>query len=344
MRILAIESSCDETAVAVLDAPRRVLADQLHSQVDLHRVYGGVVPELASRSHLERLPGLIDAALSEAGVGLESVDAVAATRGPGLLGALLVGMGHAQALALALDRPFVGVNHLHGHLLSPDLHTPMRFPALVLLVTGGHTALYHMPDARQARLLRRTADDAVGEAFDKLAKLLGLPYPGGPPVESAARDGDPAAFALPRPKPRDPRALSLSGLKTAARRAVEDEIARSQMLSGAFVADLCASFQAAVADLLAEALASGLGAPGERLAPAAGVYLVGGVARNATIRGALEARAAAAGLQLEAPPLRLCTDNAAMIARAAWERLAAGERDPWDLQPRSRWEVGEWLA
>lgn len=335
-RILAIETSCDETSVALFRPPRTIEANLLFSQVEIHRPFGGIVPELASRSHVERLLPLMEETLDLAGVGLGDVDVIAATRGPGLLGALLVGLGAAQGLAFGLGRPFLGINHLHGHLLSPDLEEAMRFPALVLLASGGHTALYWMTDERSAWLLKRTVDDAVGEAFDKVAKLSGLPYPGGPAVEGAARDGDPTAFDLPRPRPKDPAAFSLSGLKTAVRRQIEwvDE------LSEHFVADLAASFQAAVGDMLAGALDQAL----SHHDGARGVYLVGGVARNRHISGHLTAVAEKHGLDLRAPSPVYCTDNAAMIARAAWSRYRGGERDGWDLQPRSRWEFGRWEA
>lgn len=334
MNILAFETSCDETAVAIVRPDREIVANVLHSQIKLHAPYGGIVPELASRSHVEQLHGLLAQALAAAELKIDDIDAVAATRGPGLLGALLVGMNAAQSLAMARNLPFVGVNHLHGHLLSCDLESPMQFPALIWLVTGGHTALYRMNDEHQATLLRRTADDAVGEAFDKVAKMLGLSYPGGPVVEAAAKSGDPAIYALPLPKPRDPRALSLSGLKTAVRRHIESWPA----VDAQKTADICSAFQAKVALLLAETLSEALAQERD----IAAVYLVGGVARNQTILNALQARCAAANLPLAAPRPALCTDNAAMIARAAWSRLRRDDRDPFDLQPLARWEFGAW--
>lgn len=333
MNVLAIESSCDETAVAILTDTNRVLASEVYSQVALHRPFGGVVPELAARSHVERLAPLVDAALATAGLDLSAIDAVAAARGPGLLGPLLVGMTYGQGLALARGLPFVGVNHLAGHLLSPDLDAPLRFPALVLLATGGHTALYRLDGETEVLLLRRTVDDAVGEAFDKVAKMLNLGYPGGPVVERAAAGGDPTVVPLPRPFPKDPRALSLSGLKTAVRRTIETA---TNATDPRFVADLCASFQAAVADVLSEALSTALAHHSDVRA----VYLVGGVAANRSIGAQLGATVGER--EFRAPSMRWCGDNAAMIARAAWPRLVAGAADPWDLQPRVRWEVAPW--
>ena len=334
MRILGIESSCDETAVCVFEPPRTVLSDVLHSQVKLHRPYGGVVPELASRAHLARISTLLQEALEAADSSLEDIDAVAVTRGPGLLGALLVGLQVGQGIAFGRGIPFVGVNHLHGHLLSPDLEAPMQFPCLVLLVTGGHTALYRMDGPFDPLLLKRTVDDAVGEAFDKVAKQMNLSYPGGPAVEQAAKAGDPKAFALPRPRPKDPTAYSLSGLKTAVRRTIE----REGRLSDTLIADLTASFQAAVADMLSSSIADAL----TNYPDTETVYLVGGVARNTVVRNQLVGTVEAAGSRFFAPAPRWCTDNGAMIARAGWARLDRGDADPWDLQPKSRWEVGRW--
>ncbi|RMF15268.1 MAG: tRNA (adenosine(37)-N6)-threonylcarbamoyltransferase complex transferase subunit TsaD [Candidatus Dadabacteria bacterium] len=334
MRVLAIESSCDETAVAIVEAPRTVHADVLFSQVALHRPYGGIVPEIASRAHAERIAGLLDQALAASGFGLADIDLVAATRGPGLLGALLVGMNVAQGLALGSGKPFIGVNHLHGHLLSPDLEQPMQFPTLVLLVTGGHTALYRLDSDVDIRLLRRTADDAVGEAFDKIAKMIGLPYPGGPEIERLATEGNADAWAFPIPRPRDPQAVSLSGLKTAVRRELEAGSAGDRERQ----ADIAAAFQRTVAELLAGVI----GQAAREHPDIETVWVVGGVARNRAIRQALAEVAAACDLRLGAPSPRLCTDNAVMIARAAMACWHHRGPDPLDCQPRSRWEVGTW--
>lgn len=336
MIVLACETSCDETAVAILRNERDLLANVLHSQVAIHKNYGGIVPELASRSHVEQIGSLVDRALDDAKLTLSDIHAVAATRGPGLLGALLIGMTTAQAIALARGLPFVGVNHLHGHLLSCDLEAPMRFPALVFLLTGGHTALYRMEHERDAVLLKRTADDAVGEAFDKVAKLLGLGYPGGPFVERMAQAGDAMAYDLPLPKPRDPRALSLSGLKTAVRRHIE----AWEQPTPTRIANITAAFQAKVGELLAQTVDEAL----QQHVDIVAVYVVGGVAQNKVLKAALLAVTTKFNLPLYCPRPSLCTDNAAMIARAAIARLRAGEHDPLDQQPLARWEVGRWLT
>ncbi len=335
MRILAIETSCDETAAAVLDGPRRLLSNVVFSQVSLHRPFGGIVPEIASRSHTERIVAIVKEALAQAELSIDQLDGIAATRGPGLLGALLVGMNVGQSMALASGLPFVGVNHLHGHLVSPDLDAPMVFPCLLWLVTGGHTALYYMTDETAATLLLRTVDDAVGEAFDKVARMLGLPYPGGPPVEQAARTGTPGRVQLPVPRPKDDSAVSLSGLKTAVLRHLES----IDNPGDQDVADICYGFQDSVSRLLVRDTGRGL----ERCPDARAVYLVGGVARNRAIFGQLAETCQEHGVQLAAPSPQFCTDNAAMIARAGWTRLHTGDRDPLDLQPQSRWEFGTWL-
>lgn len=329
--ILAIETSCDETALALLYPPRTLLRHLVFSQLELHRPYGGVVPELASRAHLERLPLLFSELFAGLEITPEDVTHVAVTRGPGLVNTLLVGIGFAQGFAYPKGLPLLGVNHLLGHLLSPDLISPMVFPSLVFLATGGHTALYYLRRSDSIQLIKATVDDAIGEAFDKVAKLLGLPYPGGPSVEKEARGGDGEAILLPLPKPENPRALSLSGLKTAVRREIQSHSA----LSPAFIADLCASFQRTIGRMIFSALTSAIETHPETKA----VYFVGGVARNEAIRGMLKELEREYGIPVVSPPPEFCTDNAAMIARAGWEGFHKGQSDPWDLQPLSRWEV-----
>lgn len=331
--ILAIETSCDETSLALLRPPRTILKNLVYSQIELHRPYGGVVPELASRAHLERLPLLLSQLFSE-GTPLDEITHVAVTRGPGLVNALLVGMGFAQGFAYARRLPFLGVNHLYGHILSPDLMEPMKTPALIFLATGGHTALYHLDSQLKSTPIKRTVDDAIGEAFDKVAKLLGLPYPGGPSIEGQAAQGDPHAFSLPQPRPQNPQALSFSGLKTAVVRLLKEN---QEKLSPTFVSDLCASFQRVIGETIHSTIAEALAKDQEIKA----VYFVGGVARNEWIRSTLKKLEQEYGVPVHFPSLELCCDNAAMIARAAWERFRKGESDPWDLQPLSRWEVGE---
>ena len=314
--VLAIETSCDETAVAVLRAPREILASEIASQIDLHRKYGGVVPEVASRNHLPRIRPLIEAALHRSGSSLAEIDCVAATRGPGLLTSLLVGYSAAKGLAIGLGKPFIGVNHLEGHLLSPFLQGSDRsLPSVNLIVSGGHTMLVQITGVGSYNLLGRTVDDAAGEAFDKVAKLLELPYPGGPEIDRLAQQGNPRKFDLPRSMLNSGDFnFSFSGLKTAVRYLLPK-------LDGDFRTDLCASFQEAVIDVLVQKTI--------RAAKRSGVNLVtvsGGVSANSRLRTKMTDASAAAGLELKLACPSLSTDNAAMIAFVALERFLLGYR------------------
>jgi N6-L-threonylcarbamoyladenine synthase len=314
--VLAIETSCDETAVAILRAPRDILASEVASQIDLHKRYGGVVPEVASRNHLPRIRPLIEAALHRSGSSLADIDCVAATRGPGLLTSLLVGYSAAKGLAIGLGKPFIGINHLEGHLLSPFLPGIDRaFPSIGLIVSGGHTMLVRSTGIGAYHLLGRTLDDAAGEAFDKVAKLLELPYPGGPEIDRLARQGNPKKFDLPRSMAKSGDFnFSFSGLKTAVRYLLPK-------LEGDFHADLCASFQEAVVDVLVQKTI--------RAAERSGVQLVtvsGGVSANSRLRSKMLEATASARLDLKLASPSLSTDNAAMIAYAALERYQLGYR------------------
>jgi N6-L-threonylcarbamoyladenine synthase len=346
--ILGIESSCDDTAAAVLRArPGQPVGDVLSNVVlgqdSLHAAFGGVVPEIAARAHAERLDLAVERALAEAGlgpsrVGLSRLGAVAVAAGPGLIGGVMAGVMFAKGLAAARDLPLWGVNHLAGHALSPRLTEDIGFPYLLLLVSGGHCQLLAVEGPARFRRLGGTIDDAAGEAFDKVAKLLGLPQPGGPAIERAALSGDPARFAFPRPLlDREGADLSFSGLKTAVRRARDRLVAAQGGLWRRDIADIAASFQAAVAEVLAEKTRRALG-----LAPGAlALAVAGGVAANATIRTVLAGVAERAGVRFLAPPLRYCTDNGAIVAWAAAERMALpGARpDALDLAPRPRWPL-----
>jgi N6-L-threonylcarbamoyladenine synthase len=308
--VLGIETSCDDTAAAVVDAGADVLSSVVSSQVDLHAIYGGVVPELAGRAHLELLTPVIREALGRAGRAGKDLHAVAATMGPGLIGSLLVGVSEAKALALAWELPFVGVNHLEGHLFAALLeHPAIEWPVAVLLVSGGHTLLVSMEGPGRYRLLGQTLDDAAGEAFDKVARFLGLGYPGGPAIERAAAGGDPAAFAFPRAMLGEGLDFSFSGLKTAVLHAVRRHPDASDR-------DVAASFQRAVVDVLVAKVQKAAVSVGAR-----GVCLAGGVAANGVLRGALAEACATFGLPAYLPSLATCTDNAAMIAAAGWWQL-----------------------
>ncbi|MGH6787312.1 MAG: tRNA (adenosine(37)-N6)-threonylcarbamoyltransferase complex transferase subunit TsaD [Novosphingobium sp.] len=329
--VLGIESSCDETAAALVDGERRIVAQRIASQDDAHRPYGGVVPEIAARAHAERLAPLIEATLADAGMTLAEVDAVAATAGPGLIGGVMVGLVTAKALAMAADKPLIAVNHLEGHALSPRLADPsLDFPYLLLLVSGGHCQLLMVKGVGRYRRLATTIDDALGEAFDKTAKVLGLGFPGGPAVEALAFEGDPAAVPLPRPLlgSAEPH-FSFAGLKSA--------VVRAHQAGSHRTADIAASFQQAALDCVIDRTRRALG----QADGATALVVAGGVAANRTIRAGLEALAAAHGLPFVAPLPALCTDNAAMIAWAGIERLALADfrPDPLDLAARPRWPL-----
>lgn len=327
--ILGLESSCDETAAALVRGDGHILAHKLATQEAVHQPYGGVVPEIAARAHVEALMPLVAATFEEAGLTLADVDAVAATAGPGLIGGVMVGLVTGKALSHAAGKPLIAVNHLEGHALSPRLANPqLGFPYLLLLVSGGHCQLLRVAGVGAYTRLATTIDDALGEAFDKTAKLLGLGYPGGPQVEAAAARGNPRAVPLPRPLvgTDDPH-FSFAGLKSAVMRAAQ---------SGAHAPDdIAASFQMAAIDCLVDRTERALASSADVTA----LVVAGGVAANAAVRGAMEALAARYGLPFVAPPLWLCTDNAAMIAWAGAERYGLGLTDAIDVPARPRWPL-----
>lgn len=342
--VLGIETSCDETAAAVVartpGGGTEILSNVILSQIAEHAAFGGVVPEIAARAHVEALDGIVRAALIEAGVTLDAIDAVAATVGPGLVGGLLVGAMTGKAIAAARGLPFVAVNHLEGHALSPRLSDAIAYPYLLLLVSGGHSQILLVRGLGDYERWGSTIDDALGEAFDKTAKLLSLPHPGGPSVEKLAAKGDPKRFTLPRPMKGEARLdFSFSGLKTALRLVAE----ANAPLSDQDVADLCAGFQLAAAETVADRVRRALSRFREAFPDLADPVLgvAGGVGANQAIRAALVAECRAAGARLVAPPLVLCGDNGAMIAYAGLERFEAGRTDPLDVAVRSRWPLDE---
>jgi N6-L-threonylcarbamoyladenine synthase len=362
--VLGIESSCDETAAALVDGDRRIIAQRIASQDEAHRPYGGVVPEIAARAHVERIAPLVKAVLADAGMDLGEVDAIAATAGPGLIGGVMVGLVTAKALAMASDRPLIAINHLEGHALSPRLADPaLEFPYLLLLVSGGHCQILRVEGVGRYRRLATTIDDALGEAFDKTAKILGLGFPGGPAVERLAREGDASKVSLPRPLlgSAEPH-FSFAGLKSAVLRAHDamgqasarastgsaragngsaTTPARPEPVEGNAPpythADIAAAFQQAAIDCVIDRTRRALQASDSVSA----LVVAGGVAANRAVRGALEALAGEFGLPFVAPPLALCTDNAAMIAWAGIERLGLADfaPDPLDIAARPRWPL-----
>jgi N6-L-threonylcarbamoyladenine synthase len=340
--VLGIETTCDETAAAVVerlpDGSGRILSNIVRSQIDEHAPFGGVVPEIAARAHVELLDSIVAGAMSEAAIGFGQLSAIAAAAGPGLIGGVIVGLTTAKAIALVHDTPLIAVNHLEAHALTPRLLCPLAFPYCLFLASGGHTQIVAVLGVGQYVRLGTTLDDAIGEAFDKVAKMLGLPYPGGPQVERAAIVGNATRFAFPRPMlGRADANFSLSGLKTA----VRNEAERSAPLEREDICDLCAGFQAAVLESTADRLSVGLTLFQERFGPPRALVAAGGVAANQAIRGALQTVAAKAQTTLIVPPPALCTDNGAMIAWAGIERLTLGIIDAMDAPPRARWRLDE---
>lgn len=343
--ILGIETSCDETGAAVVENGTRMLSNVVASQIALHAPFGGVFPEVASRAHVEAIQPVVQQALDDAGVTLEAIDAIAVTRGPGLAGSLLVGVNYAKGLALGRDLPLVGVNHLEGHIYSlwlTEREEPIRFPVVCLIVSGGHSEIVLITDHGEYTLLGSTIDDAAGEAFDKVARLLGLAYPGGPVIERTARGADPTAYDFPRALRGEGYNFSFSGLKTAVLRAVQaphagkrapkaERMTPDQLLPGVSVPDVAASFQAAVVDILVEKTVAAALAYG-----VTEVWMAGGVSANGVLRARMSA---VSPLPVRYPPLKLCVDNGAMIAAAGYFRFVQGYRDGLDLDVRPMWPL-----
>lgn len=335
MRVLGIETSCDETGIAVFDSARGLVANAVYSQISLHREYGGVVPELASRDHIRKTLPLIRQALAEAGLAGNEIDGVAYTAGPGLIGALLVGAALGRSLAWAWGVPTLGVHHMEGHLLAPLLEEPApAFPFVALLVSGGHTQLVDVAGIGRYRLLGESLDDAAGEAFDKTAKILDLPYPGGPSLARLAERGDPERYRFPRPMTDRPGLdFSFSGLKTFTLRTLNDALPRSTDPAQTR-ADVARAFEEAVVDTLVIKCRRALRQSGHRR-----LILAGGVSANQRLRERMDRMAAAENLEVYYPRPSLCTDNGAMIAFAGWHRLRAGQQEPLAFSPKARWPI-----
>ena len=337
MLILGLESSCDDTGVGIVDANRKICANVVASQLEAHRPYGGVVPEIAARAHLDVIDDVIAQALRDSGLGFGDFSAIAATTGPGLIGGVMVGSMMGKAIAAVRNLPFISVNHLEAHALMARLTDHVRFPYLLLLASGGHCQLLLVEGIGSYRLLGRTIDDAVGECFDKCAKMLGLGYPGGPLIERAARDGDPKAFSLPRPMVgRAGCDFSFSGLKTSVRTFVE-----GKALTPAFVADMAASLQSAIADSVADRARHAFDMLRKEGKAVTAFVASGGVAANGVLRARLTSIAAENGVAFAAPPPQLCTDNGVMVAWAGLERFRIGLIDSLDAQARPRWPLEE---
>ncbi len=345
MIVLGIESSCDETAAALVNEKREILGQALLSQEE-HHAFGGVVPEIAARAHLEHIDEIISHAVSNAGIKLKDIDAVAAASGPGLIGGVVVGVMAAKAIALSLNKPFIAVNHLEGHALCARLTNDVDYPYLLLLVSGGHCQILIVKNVGEYERLGTTIDDAAGEAFDKVAKMLGLGYPGGPLLEKAALSGNANRFSLPRPLiGSDDCNLSFSGLKTAVRKIIEtyspDGSLEHADLNTQDIADISASFQYAVTDCLVRKLKKAIGIFQKKCPLGRHLVVSGGVAANTYLRACLKRLAEESGLVFAAPPIKFCTDNGVMIAWAGLERFQAGFTSPLDFKPRPRWPLDE---
>lgn len=349
MKILGIETSCDETAVAIIDEQKNILAHVLNSQIELHKKFGGVVPELAARGHVEVLDDLILQALSDANLKFEDIDGFAATSGPGLIGGVIVGMMAAKTLASVFQKPFIAVNHLEAHALTARLTSDLEFPYLLLLISGGHCQILLARGIGDYEKIGETIDDALGEAFDKVAQMLGLSYPGGPAVEKMAKDGDENRFKFSRPlidgflKKEHLCNFSFSGLKTAVRREIEklinedfSHLTSPQKILEQDKADICASFQRVVCEIIVNRLEN----VDLRERPVKKLVIAGGVAANRCIFSALQNWSKKHDLEVVAPPIALCTDNAAMVAWAGLEKLRLGIKDDLNFKPRARWELG----
>jgi len=336
VRILAIETSCDETSVAIVENGRRILTNVVSSQIDTHKKFGGVVPEIASRQHVETITIMLEEALNQAEISLDDLSAIAVTQGPGLVGSLLVGVVAAKSLALALDLPLIGTHHIAGHIYANELVQELEYPLMALVVSGGHTELVHMPARGQFRIIGQTRDDAVGEAYDKVARALGLPYPGGPHIDRLAQMTD-DPIELPRAwLEHDSYDFSFSGLKSAVLNVLNQTKMRGDVLPPARVAR---GFQESVCDVLAEKALRAVQEYGARQ-----LVLAGGVAANRGLRTVLAERCAQAGIQLVVPPLELCTDNAAMIAAAAFLKWERGEYTPLDMKAMPLYTLEEWMS
>lgn len=342
--VLGIESSCDETSVALVRGDHTILSQALATQREDHAPYGGVVPEIAARAHLAQIDHLYTKALADANLTIHDVDAIAVTAGPGLIGGVIVGVMLGKALAVAANKPLIAVNHLEGHALTVRLTHRVEFPYFLLLISGGHCQQLIVRGVGDYVRLGGTRDDALGEAFDKCAKMLGLPYPGGPALEAAARNGNPRAYIFPQPLARDGGCdFSFSGLKTAVRLTIEREVARVGSLTPQIVADVAASFQATIVNILHERVSNAL-AQATRDYPVTALAVAGGVAANQSIGAGLKALGADYGLPFVAAPIALCTDNGAMIAWAGYERFRLGLVDDPSFEPRARWPLTDLKA
>jgi N6-L-threonylcarbamoyladenine synthase len=338
IKILGIETSCDETAAAVVTDTKQILSNVIYSQFDEHKAYGGVVPEIASRAHITNINRVVLQAMSDAGIEFKDLDAIAVTAGPGLIGGVIVGLMTAKAIASATNKPLIGVNHLEGHALTCRLTDDVKFPFLLLLVSGGHCQILEVKNVGEYKLLGKTLDDSVGEAFDKVAKMLGLGYPGGPIIEKLALQGDENRFTLPLSMVgREGFDFSFSGLKTAVFRLIDSIENRTEK----DVADICASFQKTVAEILIDRVTKSIQQFRHDHPQANSFVISGGVAANKYIGGKLKAKVEAHGLKFYAPPLKLCTDNAVMIAHAGIERFKLGMIDDLKLNPKSRWPLDD---